>query len=129
MKCQVAKDEPAAAELVRDAGFSIVPRTDIWETTDAFHLEAEVPGVDDKGIDVKVEDGTLSLVGRLASHGHDGSRKAYSEYEEGNFQRSFKLSRDVDQEKIEARLAHGVLHLTLPKREAVKPKRIAVKAS
>ena len=104
------------------------PRVDIYETINEYLLEAEMPGVDEKNVDVKFEDGVLNILGRVYSHDIKGYKGFYTEYEVGNFERSFEVSDDIDVDKIQASMKHGILTLTMPKREAVRPKCIEVKA-
>lgn len=107
--------------------YTFTPKTDIWETEDGYNLEVEMPGVGSNGVDVKLEDGVLSILGRVQPENIDGFEKVYSEYEVGNYERQFEVSGIVNEEKIQASLKNGVLELKLPKRETAKPKRIQVK--
>lgn len=115
-----------------DSGETIAnwaPAMDVIETGDSVVLRAELPGLTDEDVEISVEDNTLSLKGEKKSHYEDqeGSyRRVESRY--GSFYRSFSLPNSVDQDKIDAQFAHGVLEITLPKVEKAKPKKIAVKA-
>lgn len=105
-----------------------VPAVDVRETKDALELVVEVPGIDPKDVEISFENGVLSLKGdrhfEKASEGESYHRveRAY-----GTFLRSFTLPTNVDTDKIQAVYQHGVLQLTLPKREEAKPKAIAIK--
>ena len=103
------------------------PKADIFETAEEYILEAEMPGVDKDNVDVKLEDGVLNVIGRVQPTPLTGYKKIYSEYEIGNFERAFELTDQIDVDKVRATMKDGVLHLTLPKRESIKPKRIEVK--
>jgi HSP20 family protein len=118
--------QPAETEVSATNRYTFTPKCDIWETADAVYLEAELPGVDEQGVDVKLEDGVLSLLGRVTPETYTGLQRTYAEYEPGSFERSFRISDAVDEERISATLRNGLLRIELPKREAVKPRRIQV---
>jgi HSP20 family protein len=104
-----------------------VPNADIHETQDALTVVLEMPGVVKDNLKVRVEDGVLSVEGRLDLSKYEGLRPLYTEYNIGHYARSFQLSSKIDQNKIGAALKDGVLSLTLPKAEDAKPRRIDVK--
>jgi len=103
-----------------------VPATDIHETADALMVVMEVPGVDRKDIDIKVEDDTLTVEARIDYAKYEGMEPLYTEYNVGHFARRFALSHMIDQQQIGATLTDGVLTLTLKKVEQAKPRRIAI---
>jgi len=103
-----------------------VPSADIYETQDALTVILEMPGVEKSNVDVRVEDGVLSVVGKLDLSKYQGLQPLYIEYNVGHYSRSFQLSSKVDQSKIAAELKDGVLSLTLPKVEQAKPRTIDV---
>jgi HSP20 family molecular chaperone IbpA len=103
-----------------------VPSADIYETQDALTVILEMPGVEKSNVDVRVEDGVLSVVGKLDLSKYQGLQPLYIEYNVGHYSRSFQLSSKVDQSKIAAELKDGVLSLTLPKVEQAKPRTIEV---
>ena len=107
--------------------FTYTPKVDIWETEDGYNLQVEMSGVDKKGVDVKLEEGVLSILGRVQPEDSKGFEIVYSEYEFGNYERQFQISELIDESKIKASINNGVLQLELPKRESAKPKRIEVK--
>ncbi len=107
--------------------YTFTPRVDIRETENGYNLEVEMPGVDKDGIDVNLEDGVLTILGRVQPDNQDGFEKAYAEYEVGNYERQFQISEIIDEEQIEASVKNGILTLELPKHAAAKPKRIEVK--
>jgi HSP20 family protein len=106
------------------------PLVNVREETDAFHVEAEVPGVTQEQIEVLVRHGTeLTLQGeRNPARGETGTWH-FRERSEGRFQRVMTLPAPVDADKVQARLEHGVLRLVLPKAESVKPHRIPVRGA
>ncbi len=98
---------------------------DVREDDDAFHVEAELPGFVRDEIDVSLEDGTLTITAQRKSEEKQGETHLH-ERRYTKVARSFRLPTPVDDTKVEAKLDHGVLHLTLPKRDEVKPRRIKV---
>ena len=103
-----------------------VPSADIYETQDALTVILEMPGVEKSNVDVRVEDGVLSVLGKLDLSKYQGLQPLYVEYNVGHYSRSFQLSSKVDQSKIAAELKDGVLSLKLPKVEQAKPRTIEV---
>jgi HSP20 family protein len=101
-----------------------VPVTDIFETDAALVLALEMPGVDRENINVKLESGVLTIAGEINFAKYEGLYPVYTEYNVGNYARSFQLSSDIDQDRISAELKDGVVMLTLPKAEKAKPRRI-----
>ena len=122
-KALVKGEESAPA--TREQERYLIPAVDIFETDEGLTLLADMPGVDKDGIDIRVEEGVLTISGRC-SH-EQNSQQGYREYDLLNYWRQFSLSEDVDVEKISANLKHGVLTLALPKAEKAKPKKIEVK--
>ncbi|NJN44442.1 MAG: Hsp20/alpha crystallin family protein [Anaerolineae bacterium] len=94
---------------------AFVPHTDIYETTDAIFVVADMPGVNDQSVDITLEKNILSIQGLVEPIYPDGYSVAYAEYEDGDFQRKFTLNNQIDQDRIEATLREGVLRLKLPK--------------
>jgi HSP20 family protein len=103
----------------------VTPPANILETTEGYLLEAEMPGVSKEGLDVSVENGELVIVGRRTDQTLPGTL-VYRESRPADFRRVFDLDPSIDTTKITARMEHGVLTLTLPKAENVKPRRIQV---
>jgi HSP20 family protein len=104
-----------------------LPTADIFETQDALQVVLEMPGVEKTNIDVTVEEGVLSVRGRLDFSKYNNLQPLYTEYNVGHYARSFRLSSKIDVSKIGAQLSDGVLTLTLPKVEEAKPQTIQVK--
>jgi len=103
------------------------PAVDIYETKDALVVLADMPGVDQSGVDIHLEENMLTIRGKVAEEAVDKD-VVYSEYRTGDYYRSFTLSNLIDQNRIEAAIKDGVLKLTLAKAETAKPRQIAVKA-
>lgn len=106
-----------------------VPRVDIYETDNEIKLVADMPGVNEESLDITLEKNVLSIDGYVNSIAPSNYNLAYAEYDEGDYHRRFTLSNEIDQDKIEASMKHGVLHLTLPKAAIAKSRKIAVKAA
>ena len=97
----------------------------MWQDDDNVYIEADAPGVTDKDLDVSVHDGVLVISGERKSEQKAGG---YDTRSYGRFEQRIRLPSAVDAERVEAKLANGVLHLMFPKSEAAKPRRIAIKA-
>jgi len=103
-----------------------VPYTDIYETEDALIVVMEIPGVDKDRIDIKIEEGTLLMEGRIDFDNYADMQPVYTEYNVGHYSRRFSLSSKIDQDRISARMEDGVLTLKLPKAEEAKPRKITI---
>jgi HSP20 family protein len=103
------------------------PSVDIYETEDAIVIKAELPDVDQKDIEVRIEDNTLMLKGERKHEG-EVKKENYHRIERyfGSFQRSFSLPTNIQQDNVSATCDKGVLTITLPKKEETKPKQIKV---
>jgi HSP20 family protein len=108
---------------------AFMPNADIFETDDALTVVLEIPGVDRDNVDVSVENGVLTVEGKINFGKYEGLQPVYSEYNVGPFRRSFRISSRIDQDKINAEMRDGVITLVLPKAEEAKPRRIEVRAS
>lgn len=105
------------------------PDVDIIERKDDTLLIADVPGVDEHSLDITLEKNIITIRGTVKPSIPDGFRLIYGEYEEGDYERAFTLSDEVDKDKIEATIKNGVLRLVLPKAAAAKTRKIAVTAA
>lgn len=106
-------------------GKMFTPRFDIWEGEQALTLLGDLPGVEPSNLDIQFENRLLTVRGRVKRQAEvDGYLQ--SEYEVGDFQRSFTIGEKIDASGITAELKDGVLKLTLPKSEEAKPRRIEV---
>jgi HSP20 family molecular chaperone IbpA len=106
-----------------------VPRVDIYETNDNIVVLADMPGVDQNSVDITLEKNILTINGYIEPEQPKNYNLVYAEYEVGDYQRSFTLSNEIDQENIDATVKNGVLHLRLPKTGPAKARKIAVKAA
>jgi len=103
-----------------------MPTVDISETDDAFIVKAELPGVEKNDVSVKIEDGVLTIKGEKKSEIED-EQKHRIECTYGSFVRSFTLPQATKSDSIKAEYKNGILNLTIPKSEEVKPKEIEIK--
>jgi HSP20 family protein len=113
-----------AREETRNRERFITPAVDIYETPDGLTVLADLPGVNQDNLDVRVDNNVLTIRG-MARHTTPGD-PVYREYELVNFFRQFELGEKIDQSKISAELKHGVLTVQLPKAPEAKPRKIAV---
>jgi HSP20 family protein len=107
-----------------------VPAVDVAETAKAYEITAELPGMDEKNIEVKYADGTLTIKGEKKEEKEEKKENYYlSERNYGSFQRAFHVPDGVDADKVEASFKNGVLTVTLPKTAEAqkKEKRIEIK--
>lgn len=104
------------------------PRVNIVETDAEIVVSAEMPGVDEDSTEIEIEKGLLTLTGTISLPEIDGYELAYSEFEPGRYERQFKLSDQIDQERIDATVKNGMLRLVLPKVPEQVPSKVTVKA-
>ena len=115
----------------REVTWPKMPAVDIVESEQAYEITADLPGMDEKNIEVKVADSVLTMKGEKQEEKEEKKDYYLQERSFGSFQRSFELPDSVDPDKIEASFKKGVLTVTMPKKvEAQKPaKKIEVKAA
>lgn len=128
---ELTKEEAGAAndaERTRDCR-CYVPRADIRETDEEVIIAVDMPGVDEKSVDITLEKDVLTISGTVNTAAPANYSPAYLEYGIGDYQRRFVLSNEIDRNKIEAKVKNGVLSLKLPKAAEAKARKIAVKAA
>ena len=103
----------------------ISPAASVTDTADGYRLEIEMPGVKKNGLDISVENHELTIIGRRSVPAVEGTL-IHRESRPENFRRAFELDPSIDAEKISANIDQGLLTLTLPKAEHVKPRKITV---
>jgi HSP20 family protein len=123
------KQELSAGQEKTRPGRHYTPDVDICEFPDHLELWADMPGVTDKDVRVTLENGVLTIDGRVGAGLYDGLSPLYTEYNVGNYFRQFSLHESIDGSSIKATMRNGVLELILPKIEAAKPRKIEVKVS
>jgi HSP20 family protein len=116
---------PAEMERTRNKKV-YVPKVDIIETGDAMVMYADVPGADEKSVEVTLEKNVLTISGAVVPQEFPGRSIAYSEYDVGDYERVFTISDEVDRDRIGAVVKNGVLKLTLRKAPQAEVKKIAV---
>ena len=117
------EEKPATQAALRKASYT--PLANIFETKDGYVLEAEMPGVNKGGLELTVENNELTIVGRRSDPAL-AADVVYRESRDLDYRRVFDLDPSIDAGKISAKIEHGVLTLTWPKAESVKPRKIAI---
>jgi HSP20 family protein len=120
------KKELSPGQEQTEAGRFFSPYTDIHETANAVVVTMEMPGVDKSAIDIRLEKGVLTIKGTVDANRYESLRPIYSEYNVGNFIRTFTVSTKIDSAAISAKVADGILTVTLPKAAEAVAKRITV---
>jgi len=118
------QNEPKTSERAQTLEY-ISPEVDIFETNEGYLLEAEMPGVNKEGLEITLEGNELTIVGHRNREATSGAL-IFRERTAADFRRVFEVDPAVDAKKIGAKMHQGVLTLTLPKSEEVKPRRIPV---
>lgn len=118
--------EPKNGEGKRESRTAI-PAIDILDRQNEILLLAEMPGVDEHGVELRLEQDTLSLDGRPQFSSYEGMKLAYCEHEPVLYHREFTLSEGIDRDRIEARVKNGILAVCLPKRRGEQSRKITVR--
>lgn len=106
---------------------SWAPAVDIYETENEVVLTAEIPGIEEKDVEIKVEDNTLTLRGERKFEKETKEENFHRiERAYGSFFRSFTLPNYVDQDRIEAEHENGILKIRMPKRAELKPRKVKI---
>jgi HSP20 family protein len=103
----------------------VTPLADVESTAEGYTVRAEMPGVDRAGLEITVDNGELTILGHRHQEAYAGE-PVYREIRQADFRRVYEVDPAVDATRIVARIDQGVLTLTLPKAESVKPRKIAV---
>ncbi|WP_316369401.1 Hsp20/alpha crystallin family protein [Candidatus Thiodiazotropha sp. CDECU1] len=106
---------------------SIRPDVDIFEDESGITLTADLPGVTKDGLDIQVDNETLSIDGKAGIDMPEAMQAVYADVRATRYQRSFSLSSELDGDKAEASLKDGVLSLRIPKREQFQPRKIEIR--
>jgi HSP20 family molecular chaperone IbpA len=121
-------EAPASREDISRVA-TYVPEADIYETGKDIRVFADLPGVSEKSLDIRVEKNILTIAGMMDSEPKSEESLVMGEYGTGRFERQFILTNEVDTSRIEATLTDGVLSLVLPKAEKALPRKITVKTA
>ena len=124
MKATLKRETSQADGPANQEAF-VAPEVNISETRDGYVLEAEMPGVNKEGLEITLEGTDITIVGRRG-RGKAPGEPLFHESRDLDFRRVFELDPVIDTGKISARMDQGVLTLTLPKSERVKPRKISV---
>ncbi len=119
--------ETAIAERTKDRAV-FMPPVDIIEDANNLYIYADMPGADDKGVNITLENDVLTIEAQVAETSFGKRTATYTEYRDGDYHRAFTLNESFDRDRIEARIKNGVLSVVLPKSEAVKTRSIPIKA-
>ena len=103
----------------------VAPVASVIEDSDGYLLQVEMPGVNKNGLEISLEDNELTVIGRRSTPTIDGTLLHYESHRE-DYRRTFELDPSIDSNKIGAKIDQGILTLTLPKGEHVRPRKIAV---
>jgi len=103
----------------------VTPLADVESTSEGYTIHAEMPGVDKSGLELTVDNGELTIVGHRQVEEFSGE-PVHREIRQNAFRRVYELDPAIDTDRIAARIDQGVLTLTLPKAESVKPRKITV---
>ena len=115
---RATNDRPVRQEFV-------APEVNIYETKDGYVLEAEMPGVNKEGLEITLEGNEITIVGHQVAEPVNGET-LFRESRQVDYRRVFELDPAIDTSKVSAKMEQGVLTLSLPKSERVKPRKIAV---
>jgi HSP20 family protein len=123
-----AREKQELPEESTRPGAVFRPDIDILENHDGYIIYADLPGADDKSVDVRLERGTLALDARLATVPDPSWTPLHAEYRLGSYHREFRISEDIDSAGVSAKMQNGVLELVLPKSAERRPRAIQVQS-
>lgn len=126
MEIQEQEMVPEETERTRECQ-CFVPRADIYEVNEDIVVVLDMPGIDENAIEITLEKNVLNVKGFTQVVDRKNYSQTWAEYEAGDYERSFRISDQIDKNKIEATYKDGVLRLNLPKAEEAKARKIAVK--
>jgi HSP20 family protein len=124
MNTTVRENRNGTSERAQTEQF-LAPTASVVETNDGYLLQVEMPGVNKEGLEISIENNELTLTGRRSLPTVDGNL-IHRESRRENFRRTFELDPSIDGNRIAAKIEQGVITLTLPKAEHVKPRKITV---
>ncbi len=120
--------QPVEAEWTRP-GPVFRPDVDVLERPDGYVIFADLPGADETSVDIKLEQGVLTLDAQLPTFPSESWTQVHAEYRSGSYHREFRLSKDIDAAAVSAKMRDGVLELHLPKSSAARKRSITVQAA
>jgi HSP20 family molecular chaperone IbpA len=119
--------DTSVAERTKDR-VVFTPAVDILEDANNLYIYADMPGADDKGVNITLENDVLTIEAQVGEVTFDKHSTTYTEYGIGDYHRAFTLNEAFERDRIEAKMKNGVLSIVLPKAEAVKTRSIPIKA-
>jgi HSP20 family protein len=119
---------PLNPSFLPGIGTGDYPRINLSEDEESYYIEAVVPGIDPKDLDLNLMQGTLTLSGERQADEQNGYTWHRHERGAGKFMRTIELPNSVDGAKVDAEYRNGVLLITMPKQQSAKPKKISVRA-
>jgi HSP20 family protein len=125
MNTLVRENRSGSSNGERAAEQFVAPASTVLENADGYTLKVEMPGVSKENLEMWVENNELTILGRRSLPAVEGTL-VHRESRAENFRRTFELDPSIDAEKIGAKIEQGVVTLTLPKAEQVKPRKISV---
>src|SRR3954466_542834 len=125
MNTLVRENRSGASNGEQPAEQFVIPAATVLENADGYTLEVEMPGVNKESLEMWVENNELTILGRRSMPTVEGTL-LHRESRPENFRRTFELDPSINAEKISAKIEQGVVLLTLPKAEQVKPRKITV---
>lgn len=121
------KEEKQSWEDILSTEGSYAPLVDIYETNNEFVLTADMPGIKKEDVNLKLEEGSLLIFGKIDYQDFLNRKYILKEKETGHFFRKFKVSDTIDESKVSAKFENGQLIVILPKHDRVKPRTINIK--
>jgi HSP20 family protein len=125
MKATLQKEAQPANNDRNDNREFTVPGVNILETKDGYVLEAEMPGINKDGLEITLEGNEITIIGHRSAQALPG-QPIFRESREVDYRRVFELDPAIDTAKVAAKMDTGILTLTLPKSERVKPRKLTV---
>ena len=125
----ITTQTPADSAPREDQRPVFMPAADIYETPAGVLIRCDMPGVAEEDVEITLENRVLSVRGTQMGQGKEGCETLSGEYLTGVYERSFGLSRDLDDSAVKARLKDGVLDIELPKAKEAQPRRIKIEAA
>jgi len=125
---EIEKQKPSEVQERAEAQVNFVrPRTSIHEYDDMVKIYMDLPGVSKENLEISYNRGELMVTGRRERWDAEKTKPCYCERFDGHYRRVFSMDETLDAEKINASLNNGVLEITIPKIEAIKPRKIEIK--
>lgn len=125
---EAQQQAPQTPEATQQSEWTLVPDVDIFEDREGIYVHADMPGVSRDRLDIQVNRDALTIEGEARIEMPEGMEPMSADIRSTRYRRSFVLSKELDTDKIDAKLKDGVLRVHIPKRAEAKPRRIEVNA-